>query len=144
MPAVASYLTEVRSRAARHGQKCILQTDIIHAWICINVEKMPTSCEASEHLLWASVVLPPAVTLCRNNNRHRHNRYLQICSASRWINTVSNPHTYSNEGNSRCSWAHSIRLTTCPVRLHRLSSRRCTSCNTTASLQGAQESSDIK
>lgn len=37
------------------------------------------------------------------------------------------------EGNSRCSWAHSIRPTTCPVHLHHLSSHQYTSCNTTAS-----------
>lgn len=45
------------------------------------------------------------------------------------------PHTYSDEGTSRCSRAHSTLLTTWPAHLHHLSSHRYTSCNTTASLR---------
>lgn len=49
-------------------------------------------------------------------------------------------HTYLCGGNSRCSWARSILLTTCPVHLHLLSSHQYTACNTTASLNHAQKS----
>lgn len=48
------------------------------------------------------------------------------------------PHTYSCEGNSRCSWGCSIPPTACRLHRHLLSARRCISCNTTASLTDAQ------
>lgn len=48
------------------------------------------------------------------------------------------PHTYSCEGNSRCSWGCSIPPTACRLHRHHLSARRCISCNTTASLTDAQ------
>lgn len=46
------------------------------------------------------------------------------------------PHTYLYEGKSRCSRAHNNLPTTWRCHQRRLSSRRCISCSTTASLRG--------
>lgn len=92
---------------------------------------------ASSIFLWPLVILPPAIKLWEKEKKKKTS--LSPNPSVKW-STHLVKHTYLCGGNSRCSWARSILLTTCPVHLHLLSSHQYTACNTTASLNHAQMS----